>query len=118
FVHGVLRGAIRMINAMTTISLIVQYPNPPGKCMTEEEVDALRRRLGIAPWTLSAGLYGSRRAVNAQIRQVKRALGRLGRLEFLNDWKVDAISRYLAVAGRFRSDGLAHRSMAAIPRLL
>ena len=29
-----LRGAIRMINAMTSLTLIIQYPNPPGRTMT------------------------------------------------------------------------------------
>jgi 4-cresol dehydrogenase (hydroxylating) flavoprotein subunit len=118
FVEGVLRGAIRMINAMTAISLIVQYPNPAGQCMTEAEIESLRKRLGIAPWTLSAGLYGTRAAVNAQIKRLKRALGDLGRLEFLSDPKVAAIGRYVDFAARVRQGGIMHRALESLPRLL
>jgi 4-cresol dehydrogenase (hydroxylating) len=118
FVSGVLRGAIRMINAMTSISLIVQYPNPPGHCMDEAEIDKLRKRLGIAPWTLSAGLYGTRAAVIAQIKRLRQALGRFGRLEFLSDNKVALISHYLDLAAKSTPQGFVRRAFESIPRRL
>ena len=116
FLTGTLRGAIRMINAMTALTLIMQYPNPPGQCMTAEQIDAYRTQFGIAKWTLSAGLYGTRSAVRSQMRRLKEALGRYGRLEFLSDRKVDLISRYVEVATKSRPDGAMSRMLETLPR--
>ncbi len=100
FLNGTLRGAVRMINTMVSLSLVAQYPRGPGECLNDSEIEDLRREYGIAPWTLSAGLYGTTAAVGAQRRELKRALGRLGRLEFLSDAKVAAIEKFRRYAER------------------
>jgi len=111
FLTGVLRGAIRMINAMTSLTLVAQYPNPADRCLTPQEIETWRKGLGIAPWTLSAGLYGTRGAVSAQIRRLKSALGRLGRLEFLSDRKVALIERYVGAAAKLGAGSIGYRMM-------
>lgn len=118
FLTGVLRGAVRMINDMVSISLISQYPRGPGECMTESEIAELRKRLGIARWTLSAGLYGTTESICAQKRCLTRALKHLGRLEFLDDKKVALIRRYLNFTRSLAPRSLARNVLESLPRLI
>ena len=118
FIEGVVRGAVRFINDMVSLSLFVQYPKPPGTCMTAEEVERLRRQLGLAKWTLSAGLYGNRAAVKANIRTIKRRLSRYGRLMFLDDFSVGLVEAAVGHAKAKGSTGFYGALLHKLPRWL
>lgn len=116
FLTGVLRGAIRMINEMVSISLVAQYPLGPGQCLAEAEITALRERYGISKWTLSAGLYGTADSLSAQKKRLKSALKHLGKLEFLDDRKVALASRYVALTKTFEPRSTVRRVLEALPK--
>ncbi len=115
FVEGVVRGAVRLINDMVSLSLFTQYPNSPGQCMSAGQIDDLRRRLGLARSTLSAGLYGHRAAVAAHQRIIKRRLSSYGRLMFLDDTRVKLIEGLLAHAQRRGRRGWYGSLLHALP---
>lgn len=118
FFEGVIRGAVRLINEMTTLSLFIQYPNPPGECLAPDEIHELRKRYGFARWTLSAGIYGSREMVRAHSRSLKRALAPFGRVMLLSDTRVNAIERYVRHAKTRTDDGWYGRILDRLPRWL
>jgi 4-cresol dehydrogenase (hydroxylating) flavoprotein subunit len=61
----------------------------------------LRRRYRIAPWTVTGGLYGTRRHVRAAQRDVRKLLSPYGRVRFLGDTGIGALRRIIAIWRRF-----------------
>ena len=115
---GTVRGAVRMINDMVSLSLIAQYPNGPNNCMSAEQIEKLRLEFGIARWTMSAGLYGSLAAVRAQQRELKKGLGKLGRIEFLSDFKVGAIENFVQFTKKRQPGSLLRNALEWIPKTI
>jgi 4-cresol dehydrogenase (hydroxylating) len=98
FLQGVLRGTIRMIIGISAVSVIDQYPNAPGLCMSPEEIEKLRKSYGFAKWSMSAGLYGSKRQIRDQKKKLRQQLKASGRIFFLSDRMVSLVERYVRFA--------------------
>jgi 4-cresol dehydrogenase (hydroxylating) len=86
--------------------------------MTAPEITELRKRLGIARWTLSAGLYGTSQSIRAQKRCLRRALRHLGRLEFLGKEKVELIRRYVKFTHSLAPASPVRRALESLPGLI
>ncbi len=56
--------------------------------LSAADLDALRRKYGISPWSCAGGIYGTRGQVRLQRRLLRRALGRYGRLIFVSNWQL------------------------------
>ncbi len=95
FLQGVLRGTIRMINGITAVSLLDQHPRLTAPCMNLEEIDSLRKSHGLAKWSMSAGLYGSKIQVIGQKRNLKKQIRSLGKVFFLSHFAISFIEKYI-----------------------
>lgn len=104
---GAIRSKVHIINDVVTFAVLAE----PKEILAGEKVlsDArrahLRQRFNIAPWSFAAGLYGTRSQVNANIAEIKRQLGRLGTLQFIDDRKIAALKRIvrgLRAGSKFR----------------
>jgi 4-cresol dehydrogenase (hydroxylating) len=92
--NGALKSKAHIINDI--VSFAVAVPSPKellagARCLSDQRRAELRRQLGIAPWTFAAGLYGTRAQVRANVALIKKELGRLGSLQFIDDGKIRAI---------------------------
>lgn len=66
-------------------------PGAARTYLSPAELAARCRYHGIAAWLLSGGLYGTREQVRLQRRELARAIGRYGRLRFLEAREVEAV---------------------------
>lgn len=115
---GTIRTNIHLINAVVTASLLARHREiAAGATIEERELDAFRRRHGIAPWTFGGGLYGSKGEVAAQRRALKRALGRLGRLRFLDDRSAALVGGAVQRLAAMPENSLLRRLGAGVLRL-
>jgi 4-cresol dehydrogenase (hydroxylating) flavoprotein subunit len=86
--RGVLRSNVHMVNDVMFLAQLIQYPYDllHGRTNLSAELRAeLRRRYRITPWTVTGGLYGTRRTVRAAEKEVRKALGPYGRVNVLGD---------------------------------
>ena len=86
--NDVLESNVHMINDIMFMAQMMQYPYDlldGNTYLSDDTRAALRKKLKIAPWTVSGGIYGSRGQVRACKRLVKSELMCFGRLTFLND---------------------------------
>lgn len=84
----VLQSNVHMVNDVMFMAQMMQYPYEllNGRTYLSDETRAtLRRRLQIAPWTISGGIYGTPAQVRASKCLIKRELSRWGKVTFLND---------------------------------
>jgi 4-cresol dehydrogenase (hydroxylating) len=92
---GAIKSKVHIVNDVVTFALVAE----PQEILAGETFlsDArraeLRKRFNIAPWSFAAGLYGTRGQVRANISLIRRELSGLGRLQFIDDWKIDLIKR-------------------------
>ncbi len=83
---GALRARPHLANDFAMMCIVSQYPYDLLKgrrCLDDEAMAAWRKRHGVARWTFGCGLYGSVQEVRFQKRELKRVLGRYGRIQFL-----------------------------------
>lgn len=86
--NRVLQGNVHVVNDIMFMAQMMQYPYEllDGRTYLSDETRAdLRKRLKIAPWTISGGIYGAPEQVRVNRRLIERELSRCGRVAFLND---------------------------------
>ena len=101
--NGTLRSASHIGNDYKVLNGIQQYPwdETGGRTpLTPAQMKPLRERLRFGAWNGSGGLYGTRAQVKEARRLLRQALkGRVTRLEFLDDRKLNLARRF---AGAYR----------------
>jgi len=101
-----LRTQIHILNDVGRIAVASRCPFGPGAertYLSDSERAALRRRHGLPIWLVAGGIYGTRRQVREQKRELRQALGHIGRLRFLDDRRIqliESLSRQLERARR------------------
>lgn len=90
---GAIKSKVHLVNDVVTFAVLAE----PGENLGDEGLlsDAsrvqLRKRFNVAPWSFAAGLYGTRAQVRANVALIRRELGSLGRLQLINDRKIQMI---------------------------
>jgi len=106
--NGTVRSVVHLGNDYKVISGTGSYPWTEMGSKTpldSESLNRLRRQLGIARWSGSGALYGTRTQVREARRLVRRALAeKVKRLQFVDDRKFRLIARlekpYRLLTGR------------------
>ncbi len=83
---GALRGTAHLINDILFSAMVMPYPHELREgqpCLSEDARRGLRIRLGITPWTLSSGLYGTAAQVRANRALIRKELRPYGKLIFV-----------------------------------
>jgi 4-cresol dehydrogenase (hydroxylating) len=112
-----IRTQVHILNDVGRIALVTRCPFGPDAARTHlspAERAALRRRHGIPRWMAAGGLYGTRRQVREQKRELKAAIGQHGRLRFIDDRR---IARLQALMGGLRRVGRLPGLAAPVERL-
>jgi 4-cresol dehydrogenase (hydroxylating) len=96
-----------MVNDFLLLSLLMQYPydlRRGSTCLPDDVLAELRRKYGLAPWTLLGGVYGSPAQVRASRALIRRELSRFGKLTFADDalvarlqWLLRLVKKYQGV---------------------
>jgi len=84
---GALRGTAHLINDVLFLSMMVQYPHEmlEGQAyLSDDARKRLRSSIGITPWTLTSGLYGTKAQVKANRALIQRELKPYGSLTFVD----------------------------------
>lgn len=96
---GVVTAKLHMINDVVSLSLITQVKDeglPTDAALTDDQRAALRGKYRLAQWSCGGGLYGTAAQVRLQRRMLKDALGRYGRLQFLDATRLAWLRRLTA----------------------
>lgn len=99
------RTQIHLLNDAGRIALASRCPFGPDAERTnlsDAERAELRRRHGLPLWLVAGGIYGTRRQVREQRRELREAIGRYGRLHFLNDRRIRAVEAVTRTLERVR----------------
>jgi 4-cresol dehydrogenase (hydroxylating) len=95
---GTLRSSIHVANDYKVLGGLQQYPweeTGGATPLTPERMRDLRGRLSFGTWNGSGGLYGTRKQVAEARRLLRRELsGKVGRLQFLDDRRLELASRF------------------------
>ena len=101
--NGTLRSAMHIANDYKVVSAIQQYPWEATGGLTPlrpEAMESLRRKYNCGVWNGSGGMYGTRAQVAETRRLVREALrGRVARLQFLDDRKLELAGRFAKLYG-------------------
>ncbi len=103
--RGVLRRNVHLVNDVMFLAQLTQFPYDQldgATTLSPQALAGLRDRYRVAPWTVTGGLYGSHRQVRLAAREVRRALGRYGRVQVFG---VRGVSLLGWLADRWRSFG-------------
>jgi 4-cresol dehydrogenase (hydroxylating) len=100
---GALRGTAHLINDVLCASMLRQYPHELRQgqpCLSDDARSDLRSRLGISPWSLTSGLYGTVAQVRANRVLIRRELKPYGKLTFIDrrelarlEWLIRLVKR-------------------------
>jgi 4-cresol dehydrogenase (hydroxylating) len=94
--EGVFNGAPHLANDYRVLGIRARFPYEtadPARGLTPKQRETIRREHGVAPWTLLAGIYGSKIQVRAHLKRAKQVLGGLGRIIVASDWLLDVGER-------------------------
>jgi 4-cresol dehydrogenase (hydroxylating) len=84
---GALRGTAHLINDVLCLSMLTQCPNEGRQgqpYLSDEARRDVRSRLGVSPWSLTSGLYGTVAQVRANRALIRRELKPHGKLTFID----------------------------------
>jgi 4-cresol dehydrogenase (hydroxylating) len=99
---GALRGTAHLINDVLCLSMLTQYHElgQEQPYLSDDARRELRRRHGIAPWSLTSGLYGTVAQVRANRALIQRELKLYGKLTFIDrrelarlEWLIRLVKR-------------------------
>jgi 4-cresol dehydrogenase (hydroxylating) len=100
---GALRGTAHLINDVLCLSMLMQYPHELRQgqpFLSDDDRRDLRSRLGITPWSLTSGLYGTAAQVRANRALIRRELKPFGTLTFIDrrelaslEWLIRLVKR-------------------------
>ena len=96
---GVVNTKLHMINDFVSMTVLTQRINeqvPARAPLSAADLDALRRKYGISPWSCAGGIYGTSAQVRLQRRLLRKALARYGRLLFVSNWQLPIIEGVIA----------------------
>lgn len=98
---GAINSKVHIVNDVVTFAVVADAHEILGgeKFLSDARRAYLRKRLNIAPWTFAAGLYGTRAQLRADTELIRRELGRIGRLQFIDDRRIRVIK---GMAGALR----------------
>lgn len=120
--QGVIQTRLHMFNAYTGLTVVTQHPHhrPGGaRFLDKRGAAALAEEFCMPPWSFMGGLYGSAGEVAARKRALRRSLGRLGRLTFLDDRLADWVPTAKEVLDRMaRTPGMRRLARFTTHRLL
>ena len=95
---GVVNTKLHMINdfvSMTILTQRIQENVRQDGPLSDDDLDALRRKYGISPWNCAGGIYGTRQQVKLQRSLLRQALSPYGRLIFLSDRLLPYVERLI-----------------------
>ena len=123
--RGVIQSAFHLINEVVALSVLTQYPAgvlDRHSCLPDDVRAEMCRRFDVAAWNLGGGLQGTAGAVRATKRELRRRLGSLGKLKFLDDRAVALVASLNRWAERSRAGrsalSLASRIVGKSPEML
>jgi 4-cresol dehydrogenase (hydroxylating) len=98
---GAINSKVHIVNDVVTFAVVADASEILGgeKFLSDARRAHLRKQLNIAPWTFAAGLYGTRAQIRADTELIRRELGRIGTLQFIDDRRIRAVK---AMAGALR----------------
>ncbi|WP_374580732.1 FAD-binding oxidoreductase [Pseudoduganella sp.] len=109
---GTLRSVVHIGNDLRVLSGGMVFPAaevPQGPPLPDALRERLRSGAGIGAWTVSAALYGRPAQVADARRALRRAIGGLARLRFIDDRALD----WGSAAARLLGSGRAGQRLAA-----
>lgn len=113
--NGTLNSAVHIGNDLRIISTQRRFPwesgDPP---LTPDTLARLRRESGVGAWNASGSLTGSRAQVRAAARELRRAVGGVGRVVFVDDRKLAWGERAGRVLGKLGLGARLRRQLAAL----
>jgi 4-cresol dehydrogenase (hydroxylating) len=113
--RGVLTSACHLINDIVSLSVLTQYPAhllERHSRLPEAVLAEMRARYRVPAWSLGGGLLGTRAQVREVKRQLRRRLGPLGRILFVDD-RIAALGGRLAAMAQRGGAGRTIASLAA-----
>ena len=122
--HGVLNSTVHVANDLRVISASQSYPVAAAQGifpLPESVRNKLRRQAGIGLWNVMGALYGTRSAVAAARKEVRRTLSPLGKVHFFGDRLLSlgmAVARWLERLGLAAGLCRTVRSAASVYALL
>ncbi len=96
---GVVTTKMHMINDFVSMTILTQRVNEgvtQRGALTDADLDGLRRKYGVAPWSCAGAIYGPPALVRLQRSLIRKALGPYGKLIFVSDWQVPWIERIVS----------------------
>ncbi len=102
--RGILNSAVHIGNDLRVITSLRRYPweATGGKTPLPESVrQTLRRETGLGAWNASGALLGTHGQVRGAVRELRKAVGALGKLVFVDDRKLAWGKRAVALLNRF-----------------
>ncbi|HPO12589.1 MAG TPA: FAD-binding oxidoreductase [Candidatus Hydrogenedentes bacterium] len=102
--RGILNSAVHIGNDLRVITSLRRYPwdATGGKTPLPESVrESLRRETGLGAWNASGALMGTRSQVRGAVRELKKAVGPLGKLVFVDDRKLAWGKRAVMLLNKF-----------------
>jgi 4-cresol dehydrogenase (hydroxylating) len=100
---GALRGTAHLINDLLCLSMLMQYPHElrhGQPYLSDDACRDLRSRLGITPWTLTSGLYGTVAQVQANRALIRRELKPYGKLTFIDRRELERLEWLIRLVKR------------------
>jgi 4-cresol dehydrogenase (hydroxylating) flavoprotein subunit len=90
---GAIKSKVHIVNDVVTFAVVAEPKVilDGDKVLSDARRAHLRKQFNIAPWSFAAGLYGTREQVRANASHIRRELGKLGKLQFIDDQKIRAI---------------------------
>jgi 4-cresol dehydrogenase (hydroxylating) len=88
---GALRSALHIGNDLRIICHTCEYPWAETNGVTPlpaAQREALRRKIGCGAWNISGSIGGTRTEVASTMKRLRRAIGKDGRVAFLNDRRI------------------------------
>ncbi len=102
--QGTLRSAVHIGNDLRVISGIRRYPweKTGGETPLPQRVrEELRRETGTSIWTAAGSLSGTKGQVRAARKELRRAVGAMAKVVFLDDFRISLLEKAVAFLNRF-----------------
>lgn len=94
----IVTSAVHLINDVVSLAVVAQYPTDlAGRTsrLPPTVLADMRERFGVASWSFGGGLMGSAGSVRFARSELRRVLRGLGRLTFLDEFKVRGVELLL-----------------------
>jgi 4-cresol dehydrogenase (hydroxylating) len=99
----IVTSAVHLINDVVSLAVVAQYPsNLAGRAsrLPPSVLAEMRGRFGVATWSFGGGLMGGAGSVRFARSELRRMLRGLGRLTFLDEFKVRGVDLLLKLRRR------------------